>query len=212
MPRGRASILPVAMGKPPEFKGPISDDRSSIALLHRAQAGDNGARERLYRRLLAVLRGWARGQVPEKARGYLESDDLVQEVLTGTLATVQGFEPRGDRGLHVYLREALRNKIRDELRRIYRSPGEVEELNEALPAEDPSPFDQAVSDEAHALYEAALEELPETERVMIVARVEFGLSWHDIARLGGKHSEDAARMTVSRALSRIVRSMGGCVP
>jgi RNA polymerase sigma-70 factor (ECF subfamily) len=183
-----------------------------MALLHRAQAGDDGARERLYRRLLPVMRRWARGQVPERARAHLDSDDLVQEVLTETLVTVQTLEPRRDHGLHVYLREALRNKIRDELRRIYRNPGQVEELSEALPADDPSPFDNAVNDEAHALYEAALEELPEAERVMIVARVEFGLSWRDIAELGEKPSEDAARMTVSRALVRIARSMGGRVP
>lgn len=200
------------MGKPPILKGPLSDESSSLTLLHRAQAGDEGARERLYRRLLPIMRRWARGRLPGKARGYLDSEDLVQEVLTETLIALKAFEPRRDRGLHIYLREALRNKIRDELRRIYRDPGQVEEITEALPAEDPSPFDNAVNDEAHSLYEAALEDLPEAERAMIVARLEFGLSWRDIAELGEKPSEDAARMTVNRALVRIARSMGGCIP
>ena len=124
---------------------PSSGDDSSVALLHRAQAGDAEARERLYRRLLPIMRRWARGQVPEKARAALDSDDLVQATLTETLAQVQVFEPRRDHGLHLYLREALRNQIRDELRRLYRDPERAEELPESVPDDAPSPYENTVS-------------------------------------------------------------------
>ncbi len=188
---------------------PSSGDDSSVALLHRAQAGDAEARERLYRRLLPIMRRWARGQVPEKARAALDSDDLVQATLTETLAQVQAFEPRRDHGLHLYLREALRNQIRDELRRIYRSPEQAAELSDSLPDDAPSPFERAAGDEARARYEKALEDLPEDERTMVVSRVEFGLSWRDIAELSGRPSADAARMAVSRALVHLAHVMGG---
>jgi RNA polymerase sigma-70 factor (ECF subfamily) len=188
--------------------GPSSGDDSSLALLHRAQAGDAEARERLYRRLLPIMRCWARGQVPEKARGWLDSDDLVQATLTETLARVQVFEPRRDHGLHLYLREALRNQVRDELRRLYRDPERAEELPESVPDDAPSPYENTVSDERRERYESALAELPEAERAMVVSRLEFGLSWHDIAALSGKPSADAARMAVSRALVQIARAMG----
>jgi len=188
--------------------GPPSAADSSVALLHRAQAGDAEARERLYRRLLPIMRCWARGQVPEKARAWLDSDDLVQATLTETLARVQVFEPRRDHGLHLYLREALRNQIRDELRRLYRDPERAEELRDSVPDEAPSPLERAVSDEARESYERALAELPEDERTMVVSRVEFGLSWRDVAALSGKPSADAARMAVSRALVQVARAMG----
>ena len=188
--------------------GPSSADDSSVALLHRAQAGDAEARERLYRRLLPIMRCWARGQVPEKARGWLDSDDLVQATLTETLARVQALEPRRDHGLHLYLREALRNQIRDELRRLYRDPERAEELRDSVPDEAPSPLERAVSDEARERYDRALADLPEDERTMVVSRVEFGLSWRDIAELTGKPSADAARMAVSRALVQVARVMG----
>jgi RNA polymerase sigma-70 factor (ECF subfamily) len=185
-----------------------SGDDSSLALLHRAQEGDAEAREQLYRRLLPIMRCWARGQVPEKARGWLDSDDLVQTTMTETLARVQLFEPRRDHGLHLYLREALRNQIRDELRRLYRDPERAEELPESVPDDAPSPYENTASDESRERYESALAELPEAERTMVVSRVEFGLSWHDIAELSGKPSADAARMAVSRALVQIARAMG----
>jgi DNA-directed RNA polymerase specialized sigma24 family protein len=64
----------------------------------------------------------------------------------------------------------------------------------------------------HDRYEAALAELSEQDRSMVVGRVEFGLPWRDIAELGGKPSEDAARMAVSRALVRLAHVMGGDAP
>ena len=145
---------------------------------------------------------------PRRRARWLDSDDLVQATLTETLARVQVFEPRRDHGLHLYLREALRNQIRDELRRLYRDPECAEELPESVPDDAPSPYENTVSDERRERYERALAELPEAERAMVVSRVEFGLSWHDIAALSGKPSADAARMAVSRALVQVARAMG----
>ena len=52
-------------------------------------------------------------------------------------------------------------------------------------------------------YEAALQRLPAGERELIIARVEMGLTYAELADAAGKPSADAARMAVTRALLRL---------
>lgn len=181
---------------------------SSVDLLVRARRGDDQARERLYARLRPVLRRWARGQVPERARSFLDSEDLVQDVLTTTIRQVREFQPHVDHGLHAYLREVLRNRIRSELRRQYHRPCIEGEPAEDVVSQEPSPLERAFDDEARRAYEDVLAELPEEQRAMVIARVEFELPWHDVAAVGGKSSGDAARMSVARVVARLSRSLG----
>ena len=57
-------------------------------------------------------------------------------------------------------------------------------------------------------YDAALLRLRETDRELIVARVELGLDYEEIAGLFEKSSSAAARVGVSRALIRLAAEMG----
>lgn len=59
-----------------------------------------------------------------------------------------------------------------------------------------------------ARYDAALQRLRETDRELIVARVELGLDYGEIAGLLDKSSLPAARVAVSRALLRLASEMG----
>ncbi len=56
-------------------------------------------------------------------------------------------------------------------------------------------------------YETALTRVKPVERELIVARVEFGLTYEEVAREFDKPSKDAARMAVARALARLVTEM-----
>lgn len=181
---------------------------TSVALLRRARRGDAEALNRLYRRYLPLLRRWASGRLPPWARDLLDTEDLVQETLARSFARVREFEPRRDRGLHLYLREALRNRIRDELNRVGRGPGEILQLDERVPDDGPSPLEEAIGEETWEKYEEALAGLPEQERALLVARIDFDMSYREIAEMADKPSEDAARMAVSRALVKIGRAMG----
>src|SRR5690242_20397228 len=105
---------------------------STLTLLHRAKAGDGEALNDLFARYLPVLQRWARGRLPQWARDLTETHDLVQEVLLGTFKHLGGFEHRGEGAFHAYLRQAVMNRIRDEVRRTSRLPGAVP-LDEDLP-------------------------------------------------------------------------------
>ena len=77
------------------------------------------------------------------------------------------------------------------------------------PADDTSPLDAAIGQEALDCYDAALGRLRPEDCEAVVTRVEFGLSFQEVARALGKPSADAARMAVVRALVRLAEEIDG---
>jgi RNA polymerase sigma-70 factor (ECF subfamily) len=157
-------------------------------------------------RYLKPLRQWARGRLPGYARDLYATDDLVQEVALSTLQRLSKFEPARQGALPAYLRTAVTNRIRDEIRRAAHRPDRVEIENE-LPAESPSPFDLTATNEAQARYERGLLQLRNDERELIAASVEFGYSYEEIAEMQGRPSANAVRVAVRRALLRLAKVM-----
>jgi RNA polymerase sigma-70 factor (ECF subfamily) len=117
------------------------------------------------------------------------------------------FENRGDGALRAYLRQALMNRIRDEFRRSARRPGSAP-LDTGIVSRGTTPLDSAIGEEATRIYEAALARLTPDERETIVARVELGLTYGEMAEMLNKPSADAARMAAVRALVRLADEMG----
>jgi len=182
------------------------DFESSFELIAKAQQGDTQALERLLGRYRPRLQRWASGRLPRYARDMTDTDDLVQEALIGTFRNFQSFENRGEWALQAYLRHAVLNRIRNELERARSRPRPIE-LPESLVSDTLSPLQAAVGAETFARYDAALGALDEREREAVIARVELGCSYQEIALLLAKPTPDAARMTVTRALNRIAELM-----
>jgi RNA polymerase sigma-70 factor (ECF subfamily) len=182
------------------------EPESSLALLERVRLGDADALEVLLRRYVPALRRWASGRLPRWARDLADTEDLVQETVFRSLRSLQRFEYRHDGALQAYLRQAVMNRIRDECRRVSKRPP-VSDLPESLPAHDLSPLEAAVGVEAVARYEAALQALRPEDREAIVARIEMGYSYAEIAVMLAKPSPDAARVAVSRALVRLAEQL-----
>ena len=179
---------------------------STFDLLARAKAGDQDAVERLFARCLPALRRWASGRLPRWTRDVMDTDDLVQETVIRAFKRIDVFESRHQGALQAYLRQAVMNRIRDEVRRTKRSPVAAE-LDENQKDRGDSPLDLAIGHEAVDRYEAALALLRPEDREAIVARVELGKSYEDVAEALGKPSVAAARMAVSRALLRLATEM-----
>ncbi|HXW05886.1 MAG TPA: sigma-70 family RNA polymerase sigma factor [Vicinamibacterales bacterium] len=187
---------------------PPEDPGSTLALLQRVRQGDRDALDELCRRHMPPLRRWARGRLPKWTRDLRDTEDLVQETLTQTLRHLDAFEPRHEGALQAYLRQALVNRVRDEVRRVARHPTGVG-LEDQDGYTDPaaSPLEQVLGVEAVERYEAALQRLRPEERAFIIARVEMQESYQQIAAAHGKPSADAARMAVTRALVRLAEEM-----
>jgi RNA polymerase sigma-70 factor, ECF subfamily len=179
---------------------------STRKLLTRARAGDADALDTLFTRHLPRLRQWASGRLPRWARDVVDTPDLVQDTLLQTLRKIDDFEPRHDGALHAYLRRAVLNRIRDEIRKRQRHP-EVAAADVDLIDRDPSPLEQAIGRETVARYEAALERLRMEDRELLIGRIELGLSYSELADAVGKPSADAARKAAQRAVVKLIEEM-----
>ena len=184
----------------------VDDDDETVELLTRARAGDRLALDRLFERQIPILRRWAAGRLPQWARDIADTSDLVQESVFETFKRIDRFEPRGEGALQAYLRQAVINRLRNHLRRVGARPVQTE-LESAIPDEQASPLELAIGRETLDRYEEALAALKPEERDAIVSRVEFGMSYAEVAAALEKPSADAARMAVVRALERLAGHM-----
>ena len=200
MPKAETTELGARNGTAPDALD------STFELISRARAGDQAAIERLFARHLKPLQRWTSGRLPRWARDLADTDDLVQDTLLQTFKNIEDFEPRRVGALQAYLRQAVLNRLRDELRRKARRPAatDLESLEDVAAR---SPLEQAIGRQAIEDYEEALGRLRPEEREAIIARVEIGYTYAELAEALGKPSADAARKTARRALMRLAEEM-----
>ena len=180
----------------------------SAELLARARAGDERAVSVLFKRYAGTLYRWARGRLPRWAHGTNDTADMVQDALLNSFRRLDGFEVRGRGALHAYLRQAVENRIRDEIRRIGRRSTEAigdEVLN--LRSTEPSPYDVTDAAESEHRYKIALTKLSDEERVLVVGRLELGYTYEQLAVVANRPTSEAARLAVRRAVTKLAHHM-----
>jgi len=193
----------------PTDKDPLSETSAlagTLELLEQFRRGDAKARDLLVERSLPQLRKWARGRLPKWARSLADTQDLVQDAVMRALPKLESFESRHPGALQSYLRQAVQNRIYDEVRKVGTHP-DGEELPEEMPANTPSPLEQAIGKQGFERYENALKTLKPADRDAIVARIELQQSYEEVAMALGKPNANAARMAVTRALARLIEAM-----
>lgn len=183
----------------------MDESESSFTLVERACEGDEQALNDLCARYLPRLERWAHGRLPAYARGPLDTHDLVQEALAGAAHRIRTFEPHHKGAFQAYVRQALLNRVRDQIRYADRRPTAYLDSDKA--SSEPSPLEAAIGKEALERYEAALERLTPADRSAIILRVELGCPIAEVAEALEKPSLDAARMAVTRALVRLAAEM-----
>lgn len=193
-------------GPPPPTGATSPAALSTLDLFVRARAGDAPALEALCARYLGRLSRWAHGRLPLTARSLLETADLVQDALARTVERLDRLELAHEGSLQAYFRQAVMNRIRDQVRAARlrdNHPGAAE----VLPSREPSPLEAAIGRDTLEEYEAALARLSEEEQLGIHLRLELDYSFAQIAEAMGKATPDAARMSVNRAIGRLCREM-----
>jgi RNA polymerase sigma-70 factor (ECF subfamily) len=163
------------------------------------------------KRYLPILRRWAHGRLPGRARDMSDTDDLVQVALMRGLGQVENFDQRRTGAFLAYVRQIVRNQIRDEIRRPARRAQRVE-LTEDLPDGGVSPLEEAIGKQSLERYESALMLLPRKQRESVVMRLEMGFAYREIADALDFPTEEAARVAIRRALERMKRTMPGPEP
>ena len=169
--------------------------------------GDLAARDQLFERCLKLLRSWAHGRLPSAGRGMADTDDLVQVSMLRAFNNLDRFEASRPGALLAYMRTILLNSIRDELRRSQRKPlgSTLEQSQLADPAA--GVLERVIGQETLDQYEQALSKLTEKQRNAVILRLEFEMTYPEIAAELQVESSDSVRMLVVRGLTELVRTM-----
>jgi RNA polymerase sigma-70 factor (ECF subfamily) len=176
-------------------------------LLEAAKNGDETAKERLFARVYPRLSRWASGRLPRFARSLLDTEDLVQDALLKTFTGLARVETRGPGNFQAYVRQAILNRIKDQVRWSARRPG-PDEVPPDLPDASPSPLEEAIGADVLARYETAFAKLSAADQELLHLRIELDFDVGEIAAMTGRPTRDAARMAVQRALARLAEAMG----
>ena len=179
---------------------------STIELIERVRQGDQEALDRLLARHAGPLRRWVSGRLPRWARDLADTDDLVQDTLLRTFPKIREFEVRGVGALQAYLRQAVLNRLRDELRRKGRPTDRLGEAGLELEAPG-SPLEDAIGRQAAERYQAALNRLRPIDREAVIGRLEMDYSYAELAETLGKPTAEAARKATRRALLSLAQEM-----
>lgn len=176
-------------------------------LLLGAGQGSPEALEALLSRYRPRLERWATGRLPVHARSLLDTGDLVQETLLRVLGSIASIQFREPGKFEVYVRQAVLNRIRDQIRWARRRAGS-ESAPEDLVDPTPSPLEEAIGADVIRRYEEAMGTLSDGERQILHLRIELHLGYEEIATITGRPGADATRMAIQRSLHKLAIAMG----
>ena len=185
-------------------KAALLSNEPTVELVRMAREGDHVALEALLQRCLPPLRRWARGRLPARARGHLDTVDLVQDAAMNAIARLHTFEPRRVGAMQAYLKRSVINRVRDEMRRVSRRPVPAE-LTDAILSDEATPLELLMRKRGYSEYRAALKHLRPKDRDLVVARMEGQWTIEEIRKSFGFGTTPAARMAVTRAERRLIK-------
>jgi RNA polymerase sigma-70 factor (ECF subfamily) len=178
------------------------EPRATRVLIDKAAAGSDPALRAICDRFGPQLTAWGRGRLPPHARDLLATEDIAQDVIVRSLERLGGFKSQERGSFLAYLKTSFMNRVRNEIRNASRRPGR-EEVPDNLPDSAPSPIEQILGREAEERYNEALKLLSSEEQELVIGRLEFHMTYHELAIHTAKASADAARMAVNRAIRKL---------
>lgn len=158
--------------------------------------------EQFITELLPKLLQWTHGRLPHYARRRVDTGDLVQEAVVNAIRQLGQLGELEPEVVKRYVLKCIFNRIRDEIRRA--KLGEVRggDLSDA-PDSRTTPLDDAIESQERRQYREALLRLNEEEQILLVGRVELGLSYEELALATAKPNAEAARSATRRAAFKL---------
>ncbi len=204
---GTRKPAPMEIEVPPEpapVRRQAPGTETTMELTARAHTGDPAALEVLLDRCLPLIQRWALGRLPHDSCDLAHG--LIQETVLRSLTRLQPNNRSRQGALQAYLRRAVADRLRDETRRL---PPQLNAAasNRVQAIESPSRLEHAIGREGLERYEAGLDRLTALDREAIIARFEFHQSYGEIAIAIAQPDATSARVTVVRALRRLIEEM-----
>jgi len=191
------------------------------ALIRRAVAGDESALAALLERHGPTVRGRIAVDFPRRWQGQLSVDDVLQQAYTDAFLAIDRFEPRGDGAFLAWLTRLAKNAMLDAIdglsalkrggdrRQINADPQRsLVHLCDLVTALSGTPSRAVAGQEACAALQRAIEELPETQRQVIMLYDLQGHAAEEVAAAMGR-STGAVFMLRSRGHRALAEALGG---
>ena len=193
-------------GQEPGPPGRTPEDAEDIRLMGLASAGDMAAFEQLVERHQRLVVGTVGRMLGTNS----DAEDIAQQVFVRVWKNLKRYEPRAK--FTTWLLKITRNLVFNELRRRSRHPA-VPLQSETDEEERPLKDENAVSPDAtlleHELQEAvdaAIAQLPETQRMAVILRRYEELSYEEIAEALDQ-SVSAVKSLLFRARTELRESL-----
>jgi RNA polymerase sigma factor (sigma-70 family) len=185
---------------PREAKARAEDDAVDAALVGRLRSGDATAFRELVGRHIAVVAGIARRMLKDEA----EAEDIAQEAMLRLWRSAAGLE-LGPGGLRPWLRRVTSNLCIDRVRSGHRTivTDEVPEV-----AEPPTQVTNLEGQELSVRVAAAMQALPERQRLALTLFHHEGLSQVEVGQAMGI-SDEAVESLLARARRALKSSLAG---
>lgn len=195
----------------------LPEGLETSALIERAKTGDCEALNQLFAAHHGLMVELARRKIGPRLRRKEDADDLAQTTFREATRDFGQYQYRGEGSFLRWLVQILQNKIRDKAeyygatkRDIGRERAEDVRLGDSgdLKRFDPPSSDLTVTqtlarEEEFKILRAALDELSPDHRKAITLVFFQGLSLREAGELMEGRSEDAVRMLLRRAESRL---------
>ncbi len=179
----------------------MQDFSTTAILLKKFKQGDEASCEQLFAIFQPALLRWAHGRIPAQARGFMETEDVVQDTMMLAFKNINNIKANRPGAFFTYLRTIFINQIKQELRKN-------------------KPFQQSITQFSHdqklaydndlntlIAYDEALNKLTTDENEAVILRMEFGFSHQEICDMMERPSANATRMFISRALVKLAEVM-----
>jgi RNA polymerase sigma-70 factor (ECF subfamily) len=212
-PGGASASEPVLFTLPEGF-----ENDETAKLVTRAKNGDAQALNDLFKRYNQLMVEVARRRIGPRLRLKEEPDDLAQTTFREATRDFRNYEYRGEGSLVRWLIQILQNKIRDKAEfyaagkrdssRERNMDGPRDPAADAMPTIEPPSQDLSVTmqvsrGESYTHLRAALEELSPEHRQAITLVFFEGKQLREAGEIMGGRSEDAVRMMLRRAETRL---------
>lgn len=170
-----------------------------------ASRGDGDAVDQLLARFLPRLHAYVRAHMGDHLRRREASVDIVQSVCREVLEERGSFEFRGEGAFLSWILTAAMNKLRERARffgRLRRDPAREQPLLDGALYQGLSPSGEIMGQEEIERLEAALQQLPDDYKEIVVLAKIVGMPHTDIAAHLGR-TLPSVRNALGRALTRL---------
>ncbi len=179
----------------------LTDYSTTAILLKQYQQGDESSCEQLFTMFQPALLRWAHGRIPAQAKGFMDTEDVVQDTLLLAFKNINNIKAKRPGAFFTYLRTVFINQIKQELRKNKPFQHSITQFSHDQKLAYENDLNTLIA------YDDALNQLSVDENEAVILRMEFGFSHQEIADMMSRPSANATRMFISRALVKLAEGM-----